>query len=59
MFKNIGKAKAKESAPLRDEKSKKTTAAASSVKIGKGNTLSGIAKDKGITLNPEVISVVR
>ncbi len=50
MFKNTGKAKAQESALSRDEKTKKKTAAASSVKIGKGNTLSGIAKDKGITL---------
>lgn len=50
MFKNRGKAKAQELTSPRDEKSKKTTTTASSVKVGKGNTLSGIAKDKGITL---------
>ena len=50
MFKNVGKAKAQESAPPRDKTTKKKTTVASSVKVGKGNTLSGIAKDKGITL---------
>jgi LysM repeat protein len=50
MFKNKGTAKAEESAPFRDKTTKKKTTAASSVKVGKGNTLSGIAKDKGITL---------
>ena len=50
MFKNKGKANAEESAPPRNEKSKKKTTVASSVKVGKGNTLSGIARSKGITL---------
>jgi len=52
MFKNKGEAKAEEikSAPLRDRKSTDKTTAASTVKVSSGNTLSGIAKSKGITL---------
>ena len=50
MFKNKGKANAEESALPRNEKSKKKTTAASTVKVSSGNTLSGIARSKGITL---------
>jgi len=50
MFRDVGKAKAQESGPTKDKTTKKKTTVASSVKVGKGNTLSGIAKDKGITL---------
>ena len=52
MFENKGKAKAEEikSAPLRDRKSTGKTTAASTVKVSSGNTLSGIARSKGITL---------
>lgn len=50
MFKNKGKAKAEESGPTKDKTTKKKTTVASSVKVGKGNTLSGIARNKGITL---------
>ena len=56
--KNKGKAEAMESAPLKD--TKKDMKKATSVKVKSGNTLSQIAKSKGITLkallaaNPDI-----